>query len=118
MEREDPVTPPWEIESNAQKEQEDPSTPPPPTDDDAQMELDDPSTPPPPTDDDGQSFWVCNCIQKSSYVSVPTVIFFSFFYFLLRLTYPTPGIEPDGRMRCAISRMISVSATLDTHPRW
>jgi len=34
MQREDPVTPPWEIESDGQKEQDDPSTPPPPTNDD------------------------------------------------------------------------------------
>ena len=27
---------------------------------------------------------------------------------------PTPGIEPGGRMRCAISGMSSVAATLDT----
>ena len=32
----------------------------------------------------------------------------------LRLTYPTPGIEPGGRMRCAISSMSSVLATLDS----
>ena len=30
----------------------------------------------------------------------------------LRLTLPTPGIEPDGRMRCAISSMSSVSYTM------
>ena len=38
-------------------------------------------------------------------------------FFLLRLTHPTPGIEPGRWMRCAISGMSSVSATLDTHPR-
>ena len=36
---------------------------------------------------------------------------------LLRLTHPTPGTEPGGRMRCAISSMCSVSGTLDTRPR-
>ena len=43
---------------------------------------------------------------------------FRHLYFLLRLTHPTPGIEHGGRMRCAIISMNSVSATLDTLPRW
>ena len=92
MEHDDPVTPPWEIESNgqmeldpltppmqkdSQMELDDPLTPPPPTQKDSQMELDDPLTPPPPTDDDGQSFLVFTYIQKSSYVLVPTVVFSS-----------------------------------------
>ena len=34
----------------------------------------------------------------------------------LRLTHPTPGFEPGGRIRCAISIISSVSATLDTPP--
>ena len=33
------------------------------------------------------------------------------------LTHPTPGTEPGGRMRCAISSMISLPATLDTRQR-
>ena len=35
----------------------------------------------------------------------------------LRPSHPTPGIELGDRMRCAISSISSVSATLDTRPR-
>ena len=35
----------------------------------------------------------------------------------LRLTHLTPGIEPGGRLKCAVSSMSSVSVTLDTRPR-
>ena len=44
-------------------------------------------------------------------------VYRNFLYVRLRPTHPTPGTEPGARMRCAISSMSSVSATLDTLPR-
>ena len=38
--------------------------------------------------------------------------------FLLRLTHPTSGIEPGGRIEVCDHRMSFVSATLNTLPSW
>jgi len=48
-------------------------------------------------------------LQNNFSQSYPIVLFV-----WLRLTRPTPGIEPGGRMRCAAISTRYVSATLDT----
>ena len=46
-------------------------------------------------------------LKHSKFLLARSLILFVWF----RLTHPTPGIEPGGRMRCAISSMSSVSET-------
>ena len=67
--------------------------------------------------------YVCSCKSKernmylkctSNNIICPRRVFF---FVRLRLTHPISGIGPGGRMRCAISSMSSVSATLDSRPR-
>ena len=55
--------------------------------------------------------------MKNIGIKYSFIMQFGLFYTWLRLTHPTLEIEPDGRMRCAISSMSSVSAALDTLPR-
>ena len=43
---------------------------------------------------------------------------FRHLYFLLRLTHPTPGIEQGSQIEVCDYGTSSVSATLDTLPRW
>ena len=47
------------------------------------------------------------------------IIYVYRFFVRLRLTHPTPGIEPGGRIEvCDYYSTSSVSATLETLPRW
>ena len=51
---------------------------------------------------------------KMSHIEISHMLIFVW----LRKIHPTPGIESGGQMRSAISSISSVSATLDTRPRW
>ena len=61
----------------------------------------------PPTGGEG---YLKTVFVESSKNSVTVFLVFVWLF----LTHPTPGIEAGGRMRCAVSSMSSVSATLET----